>query len=139
MRLSAVLDKVETYQPLTENDAWKLFRFAALSESFGWTILIIGIVINRYKLPGYKLALPIAGQVHGTIFLAYFGILLATYTSLRWSRQKFLVAIIAGVPPYGTLIFEQWASSRRRNNLCRWHFRSIVLSSLTNRPNSEAI
>ena len=52
-------------------------------------------------LPGQRIAVPIAGQIHGMIFLGYFGILIAVYSSLGWPRKKFLLAVAAGVPPYG--------------------------------------
>jgi integral membrane protein len=129
----AFLDKLESYRPFTEHEAWGLFRAVAISEAVGWTILIAGLAISHYRLPGSRYSVPIAGQIHGTIFLIYFGVLIVVYSSLRWSRKKFLLAAVAGVPPYGTLIFEQWASRRRKNQLCRAQFNSIVLTVLLNR------
>ena len=123
----ALLDRLEAIRPFTENEAWGLFRIAALSEAAGWTILLIGLLIRHYNWPGHAYAVPIAGQIHGTIFLVYFGVLLATYTSLRWSRQKFVFAALAGVPPYGSLLFEQWAAYNRRTTHSREHSRSIAL------------
>lgn len=127
-----VLSGIESIQPFPEHRAWRAYRAAALSEAFGWTVLIIGIAIHHYNLPGKGIAIPIAGQIHGMLFLFYFGVLLATYTSLRWSRLTFSVAIVAGVPPYGSLIFEQYKSRTRRNKNSRQHFRSIVLARATN-------
>lgn len=125
------LEKVEAWRPFSEDDAWGLYRIIALAEAGGWTLLIIGILVQHFSWPGKTVAVPITGQIHGTIFLAYFGILLTIYSSLRWSRRKFLVAILAGVPPYGTLVFEQWAERNRRNRLSRQHFRSIMLARIT--------
>ena len=133
----SLLARFEATRPFTENEAWMLFRLVALAEAVGWTLLIAGIVIQRYHLPGSHYAVPIAGQVHGTIFLAYFAIVLATYSSSRWSRQKFVVAVLAGVPPYGTLLFEQWASRQRQANLSRIYFRSIVLASVPGTDTTE--
>lgn len=110
----SLLRKLEATKPFTEQEAWSLFRLAALSEAFGWTLLISGILVEHFKLPLHRYAVPIAGQIHGLIFLAYFGILLATYTSLGWPRLKFVFAAAAGVPPYGTLVFELWAAHQRR-------------------------
>lgn len=129
--VTSLLDRLESIRPFTEREAWGLFRLAALSEAFGWTILIAGILINRYRWPGADMAIPIAGQVHGTFFLIYFGVLIATYTSLRWSRQKFLVAVLVGIPPYGTLLFEQWAARARSQRLRRIYFRSVLLFAVT--------
>jgi integral membrane protein len=137
----AVLDKIESYKPFTEREAWGLFRIAALSEAAGWTILIAGILIDHFKLPLHNYAVPIAGQIHGMIFLAYFAILLATYTSLGWPRLKFVVAAAAGVPPYGTLVFELWAAHHRRQALGRTNRHALVRTlyfNCTNRPNIAA-
>lgn len=128
------LDKLENIRPLSEPKAWWLFRAAALSEAVGWTVLIAGILIRHYKLPGHAYAVLIAGQIHGTIFLIYFAVAIVTYTSLYWSRKKFLVALIAGIPPYGSLIFEQWAARERRNEFSRVFYRNMVLVSIGNKP-----
>lgn len=111
------LQRLEALKPFTEREAWNLYRAAALAEAFGWTILIIGILWRGTNLPGHKIAVPIAGNIHGSIFLIYFAVLLATYSSLGWSRLKFVIAAGAGVPPYGTLIFEQITAFYRRRQL----------------------
>ncbi len=128
-----LLDRLEAIRPFSEAEAWGLYRIAALNEAVGWTLLIIGVAIRHFKWPGHAYAVPIAGQIHGTIFLIYFGVLLATYTSLRWSRGKFVFAALAGVPPYGSLLFEQWAAYQRRTKLSRRHTRTIVLAILNQR------
>ena len=128
--ISNLLSRLEANRPFSEPQAWTLFRTAALAEAFGWTVLIIGIIWQHTHLPGNTAAVPIAGQIHGTIFLAYFGVLIATYTSLLWSRPKLVLALIAGVPPYGTLAFELWAATVRRNQISQRHFRSITFQIL---------
>lgn len=100
-------------RPFSEPDAWLAFKVAALGETFGWTLLISALLIRHYQWWGHEWAVAVAGQIHGILFLAYFGVLLAMYTSLRWSRRKFLVGLLVGVPPYGTFVFEQWAASQR--------------------------
>lgn len=126
------LAKIEANHPFTETEAWTFYRIVALSEAFGWTILILGILIRHYKLPGDRIAVPIAGQIHGTIFLIYFGVTMAMYSSLLWSRKKFIIAILAGIPPYGSLLFEQWEARHRRTKSCQVFFRSYILATLTN-------
>ena len=125
-----LLSGIESIRPFPEEDAWKLYRLVAFGEAIGWTLLIIGIWVRSRHGLGSGVAVPITGQIHGTLFLLYFGILLVTYTSLRWSRLTFLVALLSGVPPYGSLIFEQWRAHTRRNRRSREHFRSIILARL---------
>jgi integral membrane protein len=129
-----LLYKLEQAKPFTENEAWGLFRIAALSEAVGWTLLIIGVLINRYKLPGHSISITIAGQIHGTIFLVYFVVLMVTYSSLGWSRKKIICAAMAGVPPYGTFLFEQWAAYKRQNQIAAIHLITILLVFLNDHP-----
>lgn len=109
-----VLKRYEAMRPFTEAEAWMLFRLAAFAEACGWTLLIAGILIERYITPGNNTAVFIAGNIHGTIFLAYFAAPLVLYPSLGWSRWQAMTALAAGVPPYGSLLFEQWVAHKRR-------------------------
>jgi integral membrane protein len=131
-KVKEYFNKLEEIKPFSETEAWQIFRVTAIAEAVGWTILIIGVSINKYGLPGKDIAVPIAGQIHGTIFMVYFGVLIVTYTSLRWSRQKFLLALIAGVPPYGSLIFEQFAARKRKSVKLNEYYCSVVLSVVSN-------
>jgi integral membrane protein len=124
------LGKIEETRPFSEREAWFLFKMAALGEAIGWALLVSGILVRHYHLPGHNIAVPITGQIHGTFFVIYFAILIATYSSLRWSRLKFLVAAGAGVMPFGTFIFEQWASHTRQNKFRRALFCSAVLATV---------
>ncbi len=125
-----LLAKLEDNPPLSEPKAWALYKVAAISEAIGWTLLIGGIIIRHYGWPGSKIAVPIAGQIHGIVYLVYFAVAITTYTSLRWSRKKFLVAIIAGVPPYGSIIFEQWADRVRRKRNIHELYNILIFAEL---------
>lgn len=87
---------------------------AAIGEAGGWTLLIIGILCKRFLTPGNNLPVLLAGQVHGMLFLIYLAAAAGLYPSLRWSRWRAILAILASVPPYGSLVFEQWAARQRR-------------------------
>jgi integral membrane protein len=89
--LTQILHRYEKSKLFSEIEAWNLFRLAALSEAVGWSLLIIGVIINHYNLPGHSISIIIAGQIHGTIFLIYFAVLLAVYGSTGWSRKKSLL------------------------------------------------
>ena len=109
----SLLIKFEAARPFTEAEAWMLYRIAAIAEACGWTLLIAGILIERYITPGNDTAVLIAGNIHGMIFLAYFVAPVVLYPSLGWSRLKGFCAIVAGVPLYGSLLFELWAAHKR--------------------------
>jgi integral membrane protein len=116
----------EAHKPFTEKQAWDLFRLAAFGEVLGWTLLISGIIIEKLNLPGSHIAVPIAGSIHGLLFMFYVGICIATYSSLGWSRRKFLIALIASTPPFGTLLYEIWAAQVREKTL-RQSYRRIIV------------
>jgi integral membrane protein len=122
------LQQFEAARPFTENEAWLLFRIAAIAEAVGWTILIAGILIERYITPGNNAAVLIAGQTHGMIFFGYLVAALGLYPSLGWSRFRALCALAISVPPYGTLLFEQWAAHMRRTQKLR-EYRSLLAYS----------
>jgi integral membrane protein len=109
-----LLHRFEAARPFTDAEAWLLYRLAAFGEAVGWTLLIAGILIQKYLTPGNDTAVLIAGNIHGTIYLCYFAASLGLYPSLGWSRWKGLLATLAGIPPYGSLLFELYAAHQRK-------------------------
>lgn len=104
------IKRFEENTKFTAQEAWNIYRLAAFAEAFGWTCLIIAVVIAKFSPLGSLYAIPIAGQIHGTFFVTYFILLIALYPSMAWKRTHFLIAVLAGVTPYGSLIFEIYAS-----------------------------
>lgn len=92
-----------------------LFRIAAFGEAIGWTLLLIGIAIQRYVLTMNQVPVLITGRIHGMLFLIYALAAIGLYPTLHWSRHRACIAFIASIPPYGSLIFEQWASRNRKH------------------------
>jgi len=110
-----------------------LFRLAAIGEACGWTMLTSGILIGRYILPGNTIPVMIAGQFHGILFLAYAVASVGLYPTLRWSRRQAFVALLASIPPYGSLLFEMWAWHRFHRSEFRRYAYCVALSSLRDR------
>lgn len=126
-----LLRKIESYQPFSESEAWGLYRIIALAEAVGWSLLIAGIAIQHTHWPVHQYAVPIAGQLHGTIFLIYYAVNIVIYGSLRWSRTKMFLALASGVPPFGTLVFEQYAAHARVARFRKIHHTNIARILLT--------
>lgn len=116
-------------RPFREEEAWLLFKIAAFAEAFGWTLLILGILSQRLWFHSNTPVL-ITGQLHGTIFLGYIAAALGLYPCLGWPRRQAFAAAVASVPPYGSLIFEQWAAYRRHRAKIRTHTRLITYRNL---------
>ncbi|HVA10701.1 MAG TPA: DUF3817 domain-containing protein [Candidatus Dormibacteraeota bacterium] len=121
--------RVAYAQFFTDREAWNLFRLAAFGEAFGWTLLISSIVFKYYVTPGNNIPIDIAGQIHGTLFLIYIAAVVVLHPSLRWSPRRTLVAGLLSVPPYGTLVFEQWEARRRRVEAYK-AYRQLVVRGL---------
>lgn len=110
-----LLAKFEHNQLFTDREGWWLFRLAAIGEAVGWTLLISGLAAQRYLFHDNPAPVTVAGQIHGMLFFGYATAAVGLYPTLRWSRPQALVALLASVPPYGSLVFEQWAAHQRRH------------------------
>lgn len=125
----SLIKRFEHNTLFTEPEAWLLFQIGAFAEACGWTLLIIGIAISHYT--GSNFAVIFAGQTHGILFLGYASAAVGLYPTLGWSRKKACIALVASVPPYGSLIFEQLAShirSHRQFEAYRYFVLWIVLA-----------
>jgi integral membrane protein len=128
--MPALFRKFEDNNVFTETEGWMLFRLAAIGEACGWTMLIFGIIWQRYITPGNAIPVQIAGHIHGVLFLLYALAAVGLYPTLRWSRWRALAALLASVPPYGSLIFEQWAWHKRRSSEFKTYSCCIALALL---------
>lgn len=100
----------------TDQDAWTLFRLFAFIETFGWTLLISTIIYRRFDLPGDDIFVSIAGTVHGAFFMLYFVFVLITARSMMWGFWRVSGALLAGMPPYTSFVYEKIMARHRRNN-----------------------
>ena len=123
-RLRQADERYSRFQPFKEYEAWAMFRIAAIAEAVGWTLLITGIVLKRTVFNGNNAPVAVSGRIHGTFFIVYIAACLVLYPSLRWSFGRALVAGLASVPPYGSLVMEQWEGRRRlaRHGRQQLHF-----------------
>jgi integral membrane protein len=125
--------RIESAQFFTDGEAWNLFRLAAFGEAFGWTLLISSLVFKHYVTPGNNIAIDIAGQIHGTLFLIYIAAAVVLHPSLRWSPKRTLIAGLVSVPPYGTLVFEQWVARQRHREALGTYRQLVVRGVIINK------
>lgn len=124
------IKKFETNQVFSEAEAWALFRLAAIAEAVGWTLLIFGMIFEQYIMPGNQNPVMIAGRIHGLLFSLYALSAVGLYPALGWSRKKAFAALLASVPPFGSLVFEQWAKYARQASSFKTYRQAILLSHL---------
>ena len=98
----------------TDKEAWGIYRFFAFAEAIGWTLLISAIIYRRLGLPQADSVISFAGHIHGILFIFYFLFVLLTARSMQWGIWKVGMATIAGMPPYGSIVFEQAMAFRRK-------------------------
>jgi integral membrane protein len=89
------------------------FRIAAVAEAISWTGLLIGMVF-KYLIVFDQIGVKIFGPIHGVLFLAYVTLAVIAWRRRSWSAPVGVLAILAGVPPYGTVAFERWATRTGR-------------------------
>jgi integral membrane protein len=92
------------------------FRVVAVAEAFSWLGLLTGMFF-KYAVDTGAGGVHFFGPVHGIVFLTYVVVAVLTWRSQRWSLGVALLAIAASVPPFCSLLFEEWA--RRTGRLDR--------------------
>ena len=85
------------------------FRVVAIAEAVSWAALLVGMFF-KYVVVENEVGVQVFGPIHGAIFLLYVVVALMTWSALRWSPRVGIVAVLASIPPFGTWVFEVWAS-----------------------------
>ena len=65
----------------------------------------------KYLVVENPVGVPVFGPVHGAVFVAYVLVSLVTARPLRWSAGTTVLALVASVPPFGSVVFERWAAA----------------------------
>lgn len=85
------------------------FRAVAIAEAISWTGLLVGMFF-KYVVVENEVGVTIFGPIHGAIFVVFLAVAVATWSALRWTTRVGVTALLASIPPFGTLIFERWAT-----------------------------
>jgi uncharacterized protein len=97
--------------PLAPAGRW--FRVAALAEAATWLGLLVGMAV-KYVGSGSEDGVRLFGPIHGVVVLAYLVVALVAARQLRWGGRTVTMALLASVPPFGTVVFETWAERTGR-------------------------
>jgi integral membrane protein len=95
------------------NPEVRWFRIAAVTEAVSWTGLLIAMVF-KYLVVHDAVGVHVFGPIHGVLFLAYLAVAVLVWRRHGWSTRIGVIALLAGVPPFGTVVFERWASRTGR-------------------------
>lgn len=92
-------------------DPRTLFRIAAIAEAVSWAGLLVGMYF-KWVVQSTEVGVKIFGPIHGIIVLAYLLAVLHGRRAFRWNIRTSLLAALASVPPFATLVFEISADRR---------------------------
>jgi integral membrane protein len=85
------------------------FRLFALAEAVSWAGLLIGMFF-KYAVVGNEIGVKVFGPIHGVIFVGYVLVTLMARDPQRWDVRTTFLALLASIPPFGTIVFERWAN-----------------------------
>lgn len=88
-------------------------RLVAVAEAITWVGLLIAMFVKWILRVGEG-GVPVMGPIHGGVFLAYLAVTVLAVRPLRWDRRSTLLALVASVPPFGSIVFERWAGRTGR-------------------------
>jgi integral membrane protein len=89
------------------------FRILALAEAISWAGLLLGMFF-KYVVVQNEIGVKVFGPIHGLIFVGYVLVTLMAVAPLKWDMRTTVLALLASIPPFGTVIFERWASKTGR-------------------------
>lgn len=92
------------------------FRLLALAEAVSWAGLLVGMFF-KYVVLQNEIGVQVFGPIHGVVFVGYVLAALLVREPLRWDTRTTVLALAASIPPFGTVIFERWASRTGRLEL----------------------
>lgn len=80
-----------------------LFRSFAVAEMFTWAGLITALVLRALDVANL---VPIAGGIHGFVFLCYSASTIFVWVNQRWRFRLGLTGLLLAIVPFATVPFE---------------------------------
>lgn len=80
-----------------------LFRSFALAEMVTWAGLIAALILRAFDFANF---VPIAGGIHGFVFLCYSATTIFVWVNQRWRLSVGLTGLLLAVVPFATVPFE---------------------------------
>ncbi|MER1997816.1 MAG: DUF3817 domain-containing protein [Arthrobacter sp.] len=88
----------------------KLFTTLAFAEAVTWTLLIAALVA-KYAF-GNEAFTPIAGGLHGFVFLSYAAVTVFVWVNQKWSAATGVLGVALAVVPWATIPYEKSLDKR---------------------------
>lgn len=95
-----------------------VFRTIAIAEACSWGLLLVAMffkwVLDAEPLGLAEGGVPVAGPIHGGIFVLYVLACLVAWRVFGWTFSTLAVALVASIPPFATVWFERKADREGR-------------------------
>ena len=100
-------------RPAAASRSATVFRVAAALEAGTWLGLLVGMIV-KYVFDGGEGGVTVFGPIHGVVVLGYVAATLWAASTFGWGARTVWKALLASVPPLGSVVFERWATRRGR-------------------------
>lgn len=87
------------------------FRVAAFAEALSWAGLLVGMFF-KYVVVHNEIGVKVMGPIHGLLFVIYLVCTISAMQKLNQPLMVTMIGLLAGVPPFTTVIFERWVMKR---------------------------
>ncbi|MFC4913168.1 DUF3817 domain-containing protein [Actinomadura gamaensis] len=88
-------------------DIVKTLRIVSVAEAVSFLVLLLVAMPLKYGADA-PVAVQIMGPVHGVLFLAYVGLVLAGRQATGWDTKRTLLALVASVLPIAPFFVERY-------------------------------
>ena len=87
-----------------------VFRTIAIAEAVSWALLL-SAMFCKYVTESEPFGLPeggvpVAGMIHGVIFIGFVITTFVARSAFGWSLKTFVLALASSIPPFFTVVFE---------------------------------
>jgi integral membrane protein len=90
------------------------FRLIAFAEALSWVGLLVGMYFKYLSSPQTEIGVKVFGPVHGGIFIAFLVAVALVGIAHKWGLGTWLLALLASIVPFGSVIFLIWADRKGR-------------------------
>jgi integral membrane protein len=81
----------------------------ALLEAVSWVGLLAGMYFKYLGSPRTEIGVKVFGMAHGLVFIAFVSTALLAGIAYAWGAGTWLLALLGGIVPLGSVIFLIWA------------------------------
>ena len=93
-----------------------VFRTIAIAEALSWALLLVAMfckwILESEPFGLHEGGVPVAGPIHGGIFMLYVVTSLVSAYVFKWNRKTTLLALASSIPPFFTVVFETIADRK---------------------------